>query len=55
MWESRAVCEIPKGLWELVESPLLAFHSFHQSRHFHSSLAVLLQFPFLQLLTAVCR
>ena len=28
---------IPKGLWELVESLPVAFHSFHQPCHFHSS------------------
>ena len=37
MWESRGVGEIPKGLWERVESLLLAFHRFHQPRHFHSA------------------
>jgi hypothetical protein len=37
MWESRGVGEIPKGLWERVESLPLAFHRFHQPRHFHSA------------------
>lgn len=55
MWESRVVCEIPKGLWELVESLLLAFHSFHQPRHFHSFLLVLLRLASFQAPTALCR
>jgi hypothetical protein len=40
MWESRALGEISKRLWERVGSLLLAFHSFHQVRHFLSSLHV---------------
>jgi len=29
MWESRAVCEIPKGRWKEWETRVVVFHSFH--------------------------
>ncbi len=54
MWESRVVGEIPKGLWELVESLRLAFHSSHQPRHFHSFF-LLPRFASFQAPTALCR